>query len=169
MSEADLGMQSAAKILKRLVENQIELVVIGGVAALIHGSTVVTVDVDICIRFDEATLKRLVRALAELNPKHRFAAQRLAFEITDQNWEMFKNVYLETDWGKLDCLGEVAGLGKYDDLLKVSEVAEFPFGTCRVLTIQALITAKEKAGRPKDFQVTRQLRIIQQKNEISGS
>jgi hypothetical protein len=167
-SEPDLGMQSAAKILKRLIENQIELVVIGGVAALIHGSTVVTRDVDICIRFNEVTLRSLAKALADLNPKHRITPQRLPFEIRDDNWAMFKNVYLETDWGKLDCLGEVPGLGKYDDLVSQSEVAQFPFGSCRVLTIDALIRAKETAGRPHDFQVTRQLRIIQQKQKTGG-
>ena len=165
--ETDLGLVSAAKILKRLIEHRIDLVVIGGVAALVHGSTVLTRDVDICIPFTEATLKHLAKALADLNPKHRITPQRLRFEITDQNWALLNNLYLETDWGILDCLGEVGGLGKFEAVASQSEVATFPFGQCRVLTIDALIKAKETAGRPHDLQVTRQLRIIQQKQHGS--
>lgn len=163
--EPENGMVSAVKILQRLIEYEIEFVVIGGVAALVHGSTIVTRDVDICLRFDERNLKALGTALGPLNPKHRITPQRLPFEITDQNWSMFKNIYLETDWGKLDCLGNVSGLGDFDEVFSRSQVSKLPFGDCRVLTIEALICAKEAVGRPHDLQVTRQLRIIQQKQQ----
>ena len=79
------------------------------------------------------------------------AAQQLPFEITDKNWSIFKNIYLQLDIGILDCLGEVKGVGSYEDAVKDSQFLTFEFGKCRALTVEALIRAKEAAGRWPSF------------------
>lgn len=153
----------ATRLLQRLIEHDVEFVLIGGVAALVHGSSVTTRDVDICLRFTKQNLERLAKALSGLHPTHRLAAQKLPLEITDKNWEMFKNIYVTTDWGVLDCLGEVAGLGNFDEVYRQSEVTDTPFGKCRVLTLDAIIRAKEAVARPHDLRAAEELKLIRAK------
>jgi hypothetical protein len=153
------------RLLQLLHESQIEFVIVGGVAVVIHGSTLVTKDLDICLRFDERNLKKLGAILSPLNAKDRLTPQRLLFEINDKNWHMLKNIYLETDWGILDCLGAVLGIGSYDEVVKHSVLTDLPFGKCAVLSIDSLIRAKEAIGRPHDMAAARQLRLIKQKRE----
>jgi hypothetical protein len=76
---------------------------------------------------------------------------------------MFKNIYLNTDWGILDCLGDVAGVGDYDAVLEHSEFTQTPFGKCRVLNLDGIIRAKEAAGRPHDLRALTELKIIREK------
>jgi predicted nucleotidyltransferase len=52
-------MASTLDLLRRLVEHGVEFVLVGGMAAAAHGASIVTEDVDICIRFDLETLTRL--------------------------------------------------------------------------------------------------------------
>src|SRR5437868_9633149 len=113
------------RILKRLIDSNVEFVLIGGLAAYIYGNPIPTEDVDICLNFTKENLQRLAAAVADLHPRHRLTANRLSFEITDKNWDMFKNIYLQLDWGILDCLGDVAGVGKYEEVFKDSQFTRF--------------------------------------------
>jgi hypothetical protein len=158
-------MIEGIRILKLLSESQIDFVVIGGVAAIMHGSVYVTRDVDVCMRFDEPNLKKLSNALGPFHPKHRITPQRLPFTIDDRNWQGLKNLYLATDIGILDCLSDVLGVGGYEEALKASELVRGEFGEFKTLTLDALIRAKEAAGREKDLLVLRELRIIKTKRE----
>jgi len=63
---------------------------------------------------------------------------------------MLKNLYLKTDLGVVDCLGEVLGVGSFDEVLKNSVEVELPYGKCRILDIDALIRAKEAMNRNHD-------------------
>jgi len=54
----------------RLVASKVEFVLVGGFAAVAHGVTLVTRDVDICCWFSEANLMRLQRAFADLHSVH---------------------------------------------------------------------------------------------------
>ena len=60
-------MQNLSELTRRLVEAQVEFVLIGGFAAAAHGVTLITRDVDICCRFNEANLMRLQKAFADLH------------------------------------------------------------------------------------------------------
>jgi hypothetical protein len=74
-----------------------------------------------------------------------------------------KNLYLDTDWGVLDCLGAVTGIGDYDDVLANSEEIELDSGSCRVLTLDALISAKQAMDRPRDRETVLQLQAIRER------
>ena len=73
--------------------------------------------------------------------------QRLAFEVNESNAAEFKNIYLDTDYGQLDCLSEVQSLGGFDAVAAASEELDLPAGKCRILSIDALIRAKEAMGQ----------------------
>jgi hypothetical protein len=130
-----------------------------------HGVPLVTRDLDICCPFTTQNLRRLESAVSDLHPLHRLAADRLPLELTDELCSRLKNLYLQTDLGVLDCLSEVAGLGGYDQALERSVTYHLSYGDFRILSIDALIAAKEAVGRERDLEAVRYLRAIKERNE----
>ena len=155
--------QNDEDLLDRLRAHQIEFVIIGGLCAVIHGAPMVTKDVDICCRFSPENLRRLETAVKDLHPIHRMTPNQLPFELDDRLCRELKNVYLRTDLGILDCLGEVAGVGAYEDALRLS--VPCLSGRFRMLNMDALIAAKQATGRRRDFEAIHWLRSIKEKRE----
>lgn len=152
-------------LISRLIENEVEFVVIGGFAAMAHGATLLTRDVDVCCRFSPRNLARLQSALADLNPVHRMTPRRPPLTITAANCHLWKDLNLDTDFGQIDCLSEVAGVGGFEEAKRDSVQVELTQGRCRILSLHALIRAKEAAGRAKDRDVIIQLRAIRERLE----
>ena len=157
-------MQNLSELTRRLVEAQVEFVLIGGFAAVAHGATLVTRDVDVCCRFSEANLRRIQHALGELHPVHR-SRPDLPLDLTREQCSRLKNLYLKTDLGGMDCLSEVLGIGDFDAVLKQSLEVELPFGHCRILNIDGLICAKEAMNRDHDRITVRQLREVKKRQQ----
>jgi len=138
-------------------------VVVGGFAAVAHGVTLLTQDIDVCCPVTADNLMRLQAALADLHPVHRMPPERPPLRLTPETATEFRNLYLETDWGQLDCLGEILGVGDYDRVLAQSIEIQLAGGPCRILSIDALIQAKQAMGRDKDRETIVQLRAIQER------
>jgi len=149
-------------LLRRLVGAGVDFVIVGGYAGVVHGCTLVTQDVDICCNFTPGNLLALQKAIADLHAVHRMTPGRQPLELTAENASQFRNLYLDTDLGHLDCLSEIEGLGGYDEVAKASQTIEIDGLPLRVLTIDALITAKEAMNRPRDREAVRQLRAIKE-------
>ena len=128
-----------------------------------------TQDVDICCRFTPPNLRRLEIAVKDLHPVHRQTPHKLPFVLDDRLCRELKNIYLRTDLGVIDCLGEVAGIGGYDRVLQTSVPVELSFGPCRMLSLDALIHSKETLGREQDLAALRQLRAIKERREGEDS
>jgi hypothetical protein len=149
-------MQNLSELTRRLIAGQVEFVLVGGFAAVAHGVTLVTRDVDICCRFTETNLVLIQKALADLHPVHR-SRPDLPLVLTPEQCANLKNLYLKTDLGIIDCLGEVLGIGNYDEVARHSIELALPAGKCRVLDIDALIRAKEAMNRDHDRITIKQL------------
>jgi hypothetical protein len=94
-----------------LCDAGVDFVVIGGLAATLHGSAQVTYDLDICYSRALANLHRLIDALAPFHPRPRGIPFGLPFvwdAATLRNGTVFT---LQTDLGEIDLLAEVTGLG----------------------------------------------------------
>ena len=161
-------MEQLTELLRRLHKEGVEFSIVGGYAARSHGSSFTTDDVDVCVRLGYANLKKLERAVCDLNPRHRITANKLPFQLTESLAESLKNIYLKTDIGILDCLGEVAGIGDFDAVLNESELTDFSFGKCHRLKIDALIKAKEAVGRDHDIRTATELRAIQERSKSNN-
>ena len=155
-------MQNLSELTRRLVEAQVEFVLIGGFAAVAHGVTLVTRDVDICCRFTEPNLMRIQKAFADLHPVHR-SRPDLPLALTSEQCADLRNLYLKTDLGIVDCLSNVLGVGDFETVLKQSIELELPFGNCRILDLEALIRAKETMNRDHDRITVKQLREIKRR------
>ncbi|MEK7678112.1 MAG: hypothetical protein AAB676_19960 [Verrucomicrobiota bacterium] len=158
-------VQDDKSLLTRLNQHGVEFVIIGGVCGIMHGTTLVTTDLDVCCRFTPSNLRRLESAVKDLHPIHRLTANKLPFELTDELCHALMNVYLRTDLGKLDCLGSVKGVGDYEQVLKHSVVFQLSYGNFRILDLDTLITSKEALGRARDLEAVRQLRAVKERNE----
>ena len=154
-------MADLTDIIERLAKAEVDFVLVGGLAAVTHGSSMATQDIDICCSLAPDNLLRIQSALEDLNPVHRMTTNLIPLKLTEENCKSLKNLYLETDWGQLDCLGEILGLGGFEEVKHLSETIRLDGNECRILRIDALIAAKKAMGRPKDIETIKQLEVIQ--------
>ena len=134
------------RLLRTLVEHEVEFCVIGAVAAWLQGNPAVTLDVDVMPRRELANADRLAAALSALGARDPGADTTLQLEGSDfLGWQSRR---FETDAGPLDVVPEAAALGGYEDVATL----ELPLDrfSVRVLTIDDVIASKEELGRPKD-------------------
>ncbi len=160
-------VQDDKALLQRLLQHQVEFVVIGGVCGIMHGVSLVTTDLDVCCRFTSANLYRIQAAVRDLHPCHRLTANKLPLELTDELCGRLKNLYLQTDLGKLDCLGDVAGVGSYEAVLENSVIFRLSYGDFRILNLDAAIASKEAVGQPRDLAAAKQLRAIRERTRAT--
>ncbi len=153
-------MQNLSELTRRLILSEAEFVLVGGFAAVAHGVTLVTRDVDICCRFSETNLMRIQKAFIDLHPVNR-SRPDLPLQLTPEQCANLKSLYLKTDLGIVDCLGEILGVGSFDEVLKHSVEVELPYGKCRIIDIEALIRAKEAMNRDHDRITVKYLKEIQ--------
>lgn len=150
-------------LLERLTEAGVEFCIVGGVAAVLHGATRMTVDLDIAAPFDEPNLTRLLSALADLDPRHATRPELRVADDPIERLRTFRMLLLETDWGRLDVLREVTPIGPYSALTTI-EVDVGP-RRCKVLSLDDLITVKRSLTRPQDVEVALQLEAIRDRPE----
>jgi hypothetical protein len=148
-------------ILSRLIGAGVECVLIGGYAAITHGASYVTQDVDVCAPLDFENLQRIAKALEGTNPRHRDHPKEIPFEL-ERHKGGLDNLYLMTDLGPVDFIGVTPGVGDYTLAKSHSLIAHLAAGDMRVLDRPTLIQSKEHAGRPRDLLVVGQLRAIEE-------
>jgi len=152
-------------LLSRLVNANVDFVIVGGFAGVTHGCTYVTQDIDICCDFSPANLLRLQKALSDLHPVHRMTPKRQKFNLTKETYAQYKNLYLDTDIGQLDCLSFIDGLGDYQKVKQAAELMEVEDMKLWVLSLDALIKAKKAMNRPHDEEIILQLEAIKKLKE----
>lgn len=143
--------------LRALFDGRVELVLIGGAAMQVQGSAHLTDDLDFCYARTVRNLERLASTLAPFHPRLRNAPENLPFRFDAATIKRGLNFTLMTDLGALDFLGEVAGLGGYDEVKKNAEVMTIFDLEFQILSLEGLIRAKKAAGRPRDLEVLPEL------------
>jgi hypothetical protein len=86
--------------------------------------------------------------------------KRKKLELTRETCRQFRNLYLDTDIGQLDCVSFIAGVGDYREVKKASEIVKVQDMQLRVLGIDALINSKKAMDRPRDKEAVLQLEAI---------
>jgi hypothetical protein len=156
-----------SQLLQRLADADIDFVVVGGFAALIHGSTLVTRDLDVCAVLSHEDVEKLRGALRDLNPTHRLTPQKLSFLANPESGVPVRNLYLETEIGTVDILSSILGVGDFARVRAGSVEIDLFGRRCRVISVDDLITAKEALGREKDLLAAKELRAIREKTKSS--
>ena len=154
--------------LRLLGEYKVDCVIVGGVAAAIHGSSLLTTDLDVCYARDASNLLRLAEALKSVHARLRNAPQGLPFILDDETLKRGLNFTFTTDIGDLDLLGEVRGIGHYETVIADAVSVDLFGYRFAVMNIGKLITAKRAAGRPKDLLALPELEAIQEAQVITN-
>ncbi len=147
-------MDPLLQILKRLSDAGVPFVLIGAMAARVHGSSAVTEDVDVCIPVDDATLLKVHAALYPIRPRFRFRPDKMPMWEEPTRLFGFRNLNLDTDLGTIDLLGDVSGVGTFHEMADKTVKVTIAGVPMRVLDLDldSVIAAKRAAGRPKDKQ-----------------
>jgi hypothetical protein len=138
--------------LEILAKHHVDLVVVGGVAAVLGGAPIATFDLDVVHARSPDNLDRLAAALKDLEARYRNLSGRdLRPETADLAGD--GHHLLLTRCGPVDVLGQIGNGRRYEDLLPDAVTISVGSATVRVLGLSALIRTEEEAGREKDLAV----------------
>jgi len=151
-----------------LATGEVEFVIVGGLAATVHGSASLTQDIDVVYARDDANFACLVTSLAPFAPYPRGAPPGLPFEWSAQTLKRGLNFTLTTTVGDIDLLGEITGGGGYANLLPHTIEIELFGQRCRCLDLESLIRTKRAAGRPRDLQMLAELEALLEERDALG-
>lgn len=157
MSETEHPLQYLA-LLKVLHEHDVEFVVIGGVAVVLHGVERSTKDVDVVPEQSRENLARLWEALVDLDARPLevgdFRPQEMPMPFSlgglvdgGGNWALM------TRLGRMDVMQWVAGVETYEELRANAESEDVPElgGAVLFAGLDDLLEMKREAGRPQDL------------------
>jgi len=146
----ELAMVEIEKLLESsLLENNVEFVVVGGVAATAFGSAYVTKDLDICYKRSKENIRKLVQTLSTLNPRLRGSdesALPVPFYFDERTLQNFANFTLITSLGSIDLLAELSGVGTYEDVLhKYPDNIRIGSLNCKAISQDGLMSSVQKS------------------------
>jgi hypothetical protein len=155
-------------ILHTLAAHQVRFVVIGGFAAVLHGSGLFTYDADITPDPDPENLRRLCRALDEVGARIRTRAEPegVPFHCDEHFLVKMQMLNLVTDHGDFDLSFRPAAFPNgFEDLIEQSRPFDVGGFVVRVAALDDIILSKETANRDKDRAALPQLYALRDELE----
>ena len=139
-------------MLARLISADVGFVVIGGVAAIAHGSVRGTDNLDICYDTSRPNVNRLAKVLEKWEPYPRGIDPGMPFTMNRRQLRVTPMMALDTRRGSISLLDEVKGIGNYEECLARS-INTYAFGArFKILDLGAIIDSMRAAGRAKDLE-----------------
>ncbi len=153
-------MNDFLKLLARLTSAELEFVVVGGTAAVLHGGSLATYDLDVFMPFSVENCRRLLAAVEGLHPRLSHTPDKRPLTLDPEALAQFKNLYLLTDLGRLDLLGQLPPVESVETVFSTAERMDVGGVEVRVIALDLLIQVKASLGRPKDKLMEAELRAI---------
>ena len=144
----------------------VDFVVVGGIAAVLHGSPRVTQDLDVCFATDVGNLDALGAALVALDAKLAGVDEDVPFVPDARALRRIMTLTLETSMGRLDALAAPTGAPPYDDLRARADRYDIGGAFVLVASLDDLIAMKRASGRPKDLADVAELSLIRERREV---
>jgi hypothetical protein len=138
-------------LLDHLTGHGVDFVIVGGIAAVLHGSERNTFDLDICPAQDSANLDALGTALVEIDARLRGIEDDVPFIPDGRSLAGIEILTLSTSLGPLDIIVRPYGSPPYSALRR--RATRMQTGTeaaVLVASIDDLIAMKRESDRPKD-------------------
>lgn len=151
------------RLLRLLVQAEVDFVVVGGVAVIVQGSPRFTKDLDICHATDPENLDRLGALLVQLGAKLRGVDEDLPFIPDGQTLKRTRILTLTTPEGDIDLLVDPPGSPGYPALKRRAARIELDGETVLIASIDDLIAMKTAAGRPQDLLDLESLQIARRR------
>jgi predicted nucleotidyltransferase len=137
------------EILRILVDHGVDFILVGGVAAVLEGVPLSTLDVDVVFRRSEENMLPLLNAFRALDARYVDPAGRRILPDASK-LASFHMHRLLTPFGPLDAMETIGHGLSYADLLGDSQVMDVAGVSVRVLGLATIILSKEQANRDKD-------------------
>jgi hypothetical protein len=152
----------ADEIFACLDRHRVRYVVVGGLAAVLHGSPLPTIDVDICPSLEPGNLESLAAALEEMDARIRTAdsPEGVRFPRDARFLSGVELLNLVTEYGDLDLTFLPSGTEGYSELAPRSVEMTIRGSNVAVASLEDVIRTKESANRPKDQRVLPLLRRL---------
>ena len=145
-----MGSPSLATLLEKLASSDVEIIVVGLLAAVAQGAPVTTHDVDIVHRRTPENVARLVDLLVNtLDARYRERSERV-LRPTAEILAGPGHSLLMTNLGPLDVLGAIEGGRDYEALLPLSRRIEIAGHPIHILGLETIIELKRGSTRVKD-------------------
>lgn len=150
-----------------LADHEVEYVLIGGLAAVLHGSPTTTTDADIVPRADSANLARLGDALRDLDARVRSEEdpEGVAFDPHPTLLAAVGMLNMTTRCGDLDLTFRPAGLGEFETVRRGAIAIDLGDLVVHVAALDDIIRSKTAADRPKDRAVLPVLHALREELE----
>jgi predicted nucleotidyltransferase len=158
-----LPTQNSAELLRRLLDAEVDLVLVGGMAAIAWGSQQLTKDLDVAAPLTLENVKRIMGVVRPLEPRFYQTLGKPPVTRDDDDLATFKNLYFQTTLGIVDVLTAVPPVGDFAEVARRADRLEVYGRSCRVIAIDDLIAVKALVGRPKDRVVEAELRAIRER------
>ena len=158
------AQQQTERLLEVLADSGLDFVVIGGVAAIAHGATTATQDLDIAMELDPGKIRKLLQALAPYKPVHFTRPDLPLVAENAESLAKFHLLLIETDLGRLDILSRVEPFESVSALptVQLPLLRETLF---EVIDLDALIEVKAHVGRGKDKILEEELRAVRERRQ----
>ena len=149
-SEKPTGPDLGA-ILEGLIEAGVDFILVGGLAAVVQGAPVTTMDVDIVHKQSSENIAKLLAFLKSIDAFHRRPDDKV---IRPKRGDISGtgHALLATRLGPLDVLAVIEEGKTYEDLLEHTVEIEFRGHTIRVLDLKTLVELKRVSTDPRDRQ-----------------
>ena len=151
-----------------LLDARVAFVVIGGVAANLHGSARITNDLDICYEPSESNRQRLAGVLASWQVYLRGVEPGLPFMMDARMLRDTPVMTLAGSEGWIDVMDRVAGVGEFAKVRAASSAARWDDTRFLVIGLDALIAAKRAAARRKDQEALLELEALREERRKRG-
>lgn len=137
------------EMIARLVAEEVDFVIIGGVATTLQGAEIPTLDLDIVYERSRENLERLAASLRSINVRLR-GAEDVPLRVDAVLLSNGKVWTFSSPIGAIDCLARPAGAPAYEQLKAHADEATIGLYTIKVASLDDLIAMKSTTGRAKD-------------------
>ncbi|MEO6652700.1 MAG: hypothetical protein ABIP17_08600 [Ilumatobacteraceae bacterium] len=157
-------------LVRVLAEHDVDCVLIGGLAAVLHGSPTTTNDADIVPEMSAANLERVGAALRALDARLRVASDPdgVPFDPHPALLASMKMLNTTTRYGDLDLTISPAGIDNYESLTRAAVTFDIDGSSILVASLDDLIRSKESADRAKDHATLPLLHALRDEIEQAG-
>jgi hypothetical protein len=138
-------------ILECLIKAEVQFILVGGLAAVVQGAPVTTMDVDIVYRRSSENISKLFLYLRSIDAVYRRPDNKI-IKPKEEDFSGVGHALFSTRLGPLDVLAFIEEGKTYDDLINRSIEIEFRGRTICVLDIKLLVELKKMSKDPKDKQ-----------------
>ena len=149
-SKETTGLDLSA-LLESLIKADVKFILVGGLAAVVQGAPVTTMDVDIVHDRSPENIIKLLGFLKSIGAFHRRPDDKV-IQPTKRDISGKGHALFMTRLGPLDVLAVIEGGKTYDDLLEHTVGVRFRGHIMKVLDLEMMIELKKASRDPTDKQ-----------------